>query len=329
MSPVISVIIPIYNAERRLNNIFSQLSKQSLDNKYFEIIFVNDGSKDQSEKIIQDFIVDKTNYHLLNQENKKQAEARNNGIRNAKGNYLLFVDDDDVLDSNYLKTFYNNACGYNIVFSGIKKTFPNGEEIEENTVLHDYKYDDKSSVLNSYLVRGKESDSGVWAKMYRREFIKENNIFFDNENFFEDSLFNFKALLAADLSTITTIDYYGYRLIKHCNTTTNSFHSELDYLVDSYISKIRYLLSANNLSKIKMESFIDREFVYVVHHHIKFDTYDSSKKISQKLKIKNVFDKLLPLKYKVSILMMKISFPLYYFVYKYRNSRLFRGEKNV
>lgn len=326
MSPVISVIIPIYNAENRLNNIFSQLSKQNLENKYFEVIFINDGSEDSSKKIISDYILNRVNYHLLNQENKKQAEARNNGIRNAKGEYLLFIDDDDELENDYLKTFFEFSNGYDIVFSGIKKKFPNGKQVKENTIQHGLGLFNKSESLNWFLVKGKESDNGVWAKMYRKEFIIKNCIFFDNENFFEDSLFNFKSILSAELSKIKVIDYFGYKLIKHPDTTTNSFHPELDFLVDSYINKIKKILGIHHIKNIDIESFENREYIYLMHHHIKFDSYVNSRKVSKKIRKRRSLNSILPFKYKALILMISLSFSAYYFIYKHWNLFLFKGE---
>ena len=97
-----SIIIPIYNSERFLDKCIKSLIGQSVNN--FEILLINDCSSDKSSEICQKY---KNNYNFINLINHKKnlgvAKTRNNGIKNSKGKYLVFLDSDDYLYNNSLK----------------------------------------------------------------------------------------------------------------------------------------------------------------------------------------------------------------------------------
>lgn len=103
----ISVIIPIYNSEKFLKETIESLLDQSFTD--FELILVNDGSTDHSALICNDFAKRDQRIRFLNQENSGVSIARNRGLAEAKGNYLFFMDSDDTLDKDFLKTAYGVA----------------------------------------------------------------------------------------------------------------------------------------------------------------------------------------------------------------------------
>lgn len=325
MHPDISVIIPLHNAENRISSLICHLKKQTLNKDKYEVIFIDDGSEDDTVNIIKEFVNLNDNVFLYCQKNKKQASARNNGILHATGDYILFVDDDDLLKETYFEAFYKNIsiCDKNIFVSKIIKKFPNNNIKKESTIFSKQKFDSTNKMINEYLINGNESDYGVWAKLYRREFIVENHIYFQNQNFFEDSLFNFEVLLKTDPSMVKEINYSGYTLIKRDNTTTNSFHPELDYLVESYIKSVVNMSKSSDLGEIDFVDFSNRVYTYVIHHHIKFDSYKTAKKISKKINIRGIFSSNLTNKYKVAELIIHFCFSLYYFLYCLRNKCLF------
>lgn len=100
MKPLISVIIPVYNSEKTIEASLQSIVNQSYDN--FEIIIVNDGSSDESERLIQKFIDthEGIDVNYIFQENKGVSAARNLGLKNAKGHFIAFLDSDDVWDKN-------------------------------------------------------------------------------------------------------------------------------------------------------------------------------------------------------------------------------------
>lgn len=104
---MISVIIPIYNAEAYLHDCLESVQKQTY--KDFEVICVNDGSPDNSADICQRFVDKDKRFRLINQENGGVSSARNRALKEAKGEYVCFVDSDDVIDKFYLENLNNLA----------------------------------------------------------------------------------------------------------------------------------------------------------------------------------------------------------------------------
>lgn len=100
MRPLVSVVIPVYNSEETIDAVLSSITDQSYD--HIEIIIVNDGSNDGSESIVKKFIDShkEININYLFQENKGVSAARNLGLKNAKGDFIAFLDSDDVWDKN-------------------------------------------------------------------------------------------------------------------------------------------------------------------------------------------------------------------------------------
>ena len=108
--PKISVIVPVYNVDRYLEICIDSLINQTYDN--LEIILINDGSTDDSKLICEKYLKLDKRIKLINQKNKGVSSARNNGIRNSSGEYIVFVDSDDWVDLDYFERLYNAAKKY-------------------------------------------------------------------------------------------------------------------------------------------------------------------------------------------------------------------------
>ena len=103
-TPLVSIIIPVYNGENHIRETLDSALSQSISN--FEVIIVNDGSNDQSADIISEFLLD-SRFHYIEQANAGVAEARNTGIRAAKGEYIALLDQDDIWKSEKLELQLN------------------------------------------------------------------------------------------------------------------------------------------------------------------------------------------------------------------------------
>ena len=101
MDDLISVIIPAYNAEKYMDRCLNSIVKQSYNN--LQIIVVNDGSTDNTKKILEKFAEADNRIVVINQKNGGVSQARNNGIYIAKGKYMCFVDSDDYIDINMIQ----------------------------------------------------------------------------------------------------------------------------------------------------------------------------------------------------------------------------------
>ena len=106
----VSVIVPVYNTEEYLEKCLNSLINQTL--KEIEIICVNDGSTDNSGKILKQYAKRYPQVKVIEQQNLKQGAARNNGVKTATGEYIGYVDSDDWVDLDYFEKLYNTAKKY-------------------------------------------------------------------------------------------------------------------------------------------------------------------------------------------------------------------------
>jgi len=105
----LSIIVPVYNVEQYIRTCIESIYKQGLDEDRFEVLIVNDGTKDRSMEVIQDIIAQHKNIVVINQENQGLSMARNNGMAKAKGQYILLTDSDDMLIDGSLKPLLDMA----------------------------------------------------------------------------------------------------------------------------------------------------------------------------------------------------------------------------
>lgn len=137
--PKISVIIPAYNVEKYIEKTLKSLIDQTF--KDFEAIIINDGSTDNTERIIKEVLQDtKFQWKLINQENQGVSAARNRGIMESKGEYISFLDADDYYHPTFLEKMYNKAKekNYEVVFCNCSKVNENGETIGEPKQKKEY-----------------------------------------------------------------------------------------------------------------------------------------------------------------------------------------------
>ena len=130
--PKLSIICPVYNAEKYLARILESLLNQ--DYRDFELIMVNDGSSDDSKKIIEKYSKKDKRVKMISQKNQGIAKARNRGMTEAKGEYLMFVDNDDYVNDGYLKNYVEeieSGDGYDIVMGGYRRI--NGKGVTINS----------------------------------------------------------------------------------------------------------------------------------------------------------------------------------------------------
>ncbi len=185
----------------------------------FELILVNDGATDKTLEILENLAQTDERIKVINQENKGLSGARNSGIENAKGDYIMFVDADDWLEPNAFelisKNFNNEdlfCFSYNRVFD--HKITPRDLKIEGS---FDANFIQRRMVglIGKELSDPSQADSlvTVWGKIYKSDFIKKNNIQFVETKIYgnEDALFNIQYLEFASNSKVLNLPLYNYR----------------------------------------------------------------------------------------------------------------------
>ncbi|MCL2596341.1 MAG: glycosyltransferase [Paludibacter sp.] len=206
-----SIVIPVYNVEKYLEQCLQSLQNQTFTD--FEVICVNDGSTDNSLEIINNFKISKQwDFKIINQKNGGLSDARNAGIRVAKGNYILFLDSDDWIAENALEILNNNIDNQDFIAFNGERFFEDGKiETPDNGILEEkltgWEYYNKYA-----LVTRKFHFVCVVLRLYRREFLIENNLFFKKGIFHEDNLFTpICCYYAENVKVIPDILYF-YRI---------------------------------------------------------------------------------------------------------------------
>lgn len=216
--PAISVIIPVYNAQEGLGQCIDSLLDQTFSD--YEIIILNDGSTDNSLEVIQNYASKNDGIRVVDKENEGVAKTRNRGIALAKGEYIVFIDNDDFIAPDYLECFYKaiEKEKLDIVIGGYKRVN------KEHKIL--FQQDLSQTDWSKYIV------VAPWARIYRTSFLRENNIQFFDYPIGEDVIFTLTAYNLTD--KIKVIDYNGYNWFFNersiSNTSQRGFNPEIDII---------------------------------------------------------------------------------------------------
>lgn len=224
----ISIIIPIYNKAIYLNDIFQDLKRQIFAD--FECILVNDGSTDESRNICDHIAALDVRFRVFHIANRGVSHARNIGLLNAKGKYVVFIDADDRIPENYLLNLYKsiNNTKTDIAVCGAIKFWNDGKN-EKISMPAKGLYGMKA-LLSDFALRQKETGiyGYCWGKIFSLELIK--NIYFNEQiNLAED--FEFLLRVYPKCTTILFFDDTNYFYRKNAE---NSLSVADDYKIDYY-----------------------------------------------------------------------------------------------
>lgn len=199
----ISVIIPAYNSEKFLEKCLNSLSKERYSN--IEFILLNDGSTDKTDLICQDFVKKDPRIRYISKENTGVSNTRNRGLELSRGKYVAFLDSDDYLEEdiytqmkNRIETEQTEAC-----IIGLLKKSETGE------VLYSVHPKENKEYIDTFL------DNATFGfacnKLYKREVILRNNIFFPEDiSMSEDLVFNYRYFLSVDRVSVDKQLQYLY-----------------------------------------------------------------------------------------------------------------------
>lgn len=213
---LISVIVPCYNMERFLPDCFASLDHQNYKN--LEIIFVNDGSKDNTLQILNDYCNSKENCKVIDQQNRGLSGARNTGLRYATGKYVYFFDPDDFLSPNIISVLHKNLvendvdisiCRYKRVQEDFQLNYDKKEKLSKKLTF----FDTESTICQLY--SGRLFDVCVWNKLYKHEILKQIDnypeVYNTNIKYGEDVEFNIRYLEKSKGAVFTKDRLYYYR----------------------------------------------------------------------------------------------------------------------
>lgn len=213
--PLVSIILPVYNVEIYLDDCFNSLIKQSYKN--IEIIFVDDGSTDNSGNKLDEYLKKDKRVKVYHKKNEGVSSAKNLGIKNATGDYITFVDSDDYVTEEYVEYLLNLLKSNNADIAYTKNFFDN---YNNNQVKNEnIKIIDSNQAL--YEILTYKISVGVWNKIFRKELLTKKNIYF-YEDIFMGEGFNFNVLAFMYANRIVTSNkkIYFYRRDNNNSATT-------------------------------------------------------------------------------------------------------------
>lgn len=261
--PKVSVIVPIYNVEKYLDKCLSSLKSQTLTD--FEALLINDGTPDESMKIAEKYAVDDSRFIIYNKKNGGLSDARNYGIERAKGEFIVFVDSDDYLHKDYLKTMYDDCINNNadMAYCRFKHTYLKSG-IKMPSINPRKGIIDKSKALNM-LIRDNRMHSYAWNKMYRRTLFIDNDIRYPII-YFEDVATSARVLFHANKIAVTDKKLYFY--VRRSGSIMSTMNSQ----------KIEHLL---------LSILITRNYIQL---HGEYDKYKKAvKAVALKMRLINIY----------------------------------------
>ena len=228
----LSIIVPVYNVEPYIRPCIESIFNQGLNENDYEVIIVNDGSTDKSMEMITDIISQHNNIIIINQENQGLSMARNNGIEKASGEYIQFVDSDDLLIDNSLPYLLNQALASKadlVIADFIKKSDNEIITAIPSSLQKDGKIQEKTGkdLILHPLYWGY---SCVWRTLYRKDFLDKHNIRFIPNIYYEDVPFTRLCFVKAQHCLRVNWLLYVYR-IRRQSIISRSFDKKkgMDY----------------------------------------------------------------------------------------------------
>ncbi len=249
-TPIISVIVPVYNVKNYINRCIDSILNQSFSN--FELILVDDGSTDGSENICEEYALKDSRIKVIHQKNAGQAAARNNGVKAAKGEWIAFIDSDDSVNSQLLKALYDAVILNNVRLSSCTafegecepSDFYNDKKIQ--TVVSET---DEQSIFN-LCANEKYYYWVVWGKLIHKSILLKYP--FTEGRIFEDNAVVCKWLYEAEKIAIIDSPLYFY-FINNNGTTKKTFNEKLLDVLWAFSEQIKFY---NTLNYKKMTSHI-------------------------------------------------------------------------
>ncbi|MCI7487197.1 MAG: glycosyltransferase family 2 protein [Alphaproteobacteria bacterium] len=191
----LSIVMAVYNAEDYIKQSLDNIKKQTF--KDYELIIVNDGSTDNTSTILNNYKNDNDNVIIIEQKNTGQGIARNVGMNKANGKYILFLDADDLYESNFLEKMVNTAeKNKSDITICNSQDFDNVSKIKYPCYSVNYKMCKTNCIINAmdmYKYIFNFSIGWAWDKLYRTNFVKKNNLKFANLRHSEDLVFVYGA----------------------------------------------------------------------------------------------------------------------------------------
>lgn len=308
LNPKISIIIPVYNSEQYLNKCLDSILNQNYKN--FEVVLINDGSKDRSGQICDEYASRDSRFNVYHIENGGVSNARNLGLSIVQGDYVTFVDSDDYLKQDFLFILSSyTEKSFDFIQTGLL-FFDENTSLISTEELPDQEFDLKSNKLDAFELATIRLITSPCCKLYKRSIIMDNDLRFDiTKSYGEDRDFNIRYLHYVQHAV--ALSYVGYHYRKGIVTSLSQdkdyeklFMIDLDYwqklydfllkrecskeaelylttrLYHFYNDRLTQIISSNHMSFVKAYCYISKvkkleQFKWLYRHitQIKVPTF--------------------------------------------------------
>lgn len=263
----ISIVVPVYNVEKYLDKCISSILQQSFTD--FELILVDDGSNDGSERKCDEYKNGDSRIKVVHQENQGLSSARNIGIETSKGKYITFIDSDDFVHPRMLEILYNNilenkadisACGYEIV--------PEGKKIYVKSIGNNISIYNNIQSVKKIVEKSESIMIIACCKLYRRDLFQD--VHYPSGKYHEDEFVTYKLLYKSNKIVVTDAKLYYY--VQRSNSITGSTYSikRLDKL-EALEQAINFFKNEDNKELTCLAEFRYLFNMQIAYYRVKYE----------------------------------------------------------
>ena len=247
--PKFSIIIPVYNVEKYIDNCLKSIMNQTF--KDYEIIVVNDGTKDNSMDIVKKYDVT-----IVEQKNQGLSAARNTGVNHATGEYLIFLDSDDSWNKDLLKEINKSLKNKpDVVRFQIQETY---EDTDNKKEYNETPFEGKTGVEAFNLISKYHFVENAWCYAIKKDYYKKENYSFKVGTIHED--FGLTPLIIIKANIVNSIDYIGYNYLQRQGSImSDNAYEKTKKKVSDMFEHYKYLIS--EIDKTKLDSKVFKSFV--------------------------------------------------------------------
>ena len=318
----ISIVMPVFNSEKYLANCLESIMAQTF--KDFELICVNDGSTDNSLNILNNF---KKKYEnsikIINQNNQGAGASRNNGFKAVKSETCIFLDSDDYFECDFLEKMYEKysetkadivICRYNVILPD-NKFHAVCQGIKENMIPEKeiFSKDDIPQYIFNF------TNKAPWNKLYRTEFIRKNDLKFDNIKHSNDVFFTLSSLYIAQKIALVKNNLVTYRFLHNGATTLQRSKTPEIFTFEIFNKLKKYIVQNGNLTKNIEKSYYNA-YLDCIMYHLGFIKKNERKtflkKIKENVPLMQLEDTYIPYIYYRLLMIKTLPIPLYILLFK-------------
>lgn len=270
-SPLISIIIPVYNAERYLRKCLESITAQTYTD--FEVLIVDDGSTDSSGAICDEFMQKDQRFRVLHKKNEGVSKARNKALELLKGEWFTFVDADDFLLENALQTYVSHISeDVDMVAAHYQKVDTDGNILKQPKTQFSDRISYEKALLDQYepVAEAGLFNGYIWDRLFRSSVMREHKLRFNEQIYVkEDGLFIVEFICRSRHDVfLTTEVVYGY--VQNENSVMNSLKKRYNprYLTDIDACSLCYkaIKEASNDQQLLK---ISKNFIYYIHRAVR------------------------------------------------------------